>query len=106
MGSAARIRRPLCMFTILGPGGLRRRAGRPIGAGPWPLSPPSPARDDLIVNELFVTIAVISLLAGSAYLVYNRPIDAARHALHAALERGEISRAQYAAHLRALEDGA
>ena len=94
------------MFTILGPGGLRRRAGRPIGAGPWPLSPPSPARDDLIVNELFVTIAVISLLAGSAYLVYNRPIDAARHALNAALERGEIDQAEYTAHLRALEDGA
>lgn len=58
------------------------------------------------MNELLATLAIVGLLAGSAYVVYHQPADQARRALREALERGAIRPEEYAAHIRALDDAA
>jgi len=58
------------------------------------------------VTEFIGFVGLILILGVGSYLIYHRPVDAARRALHEALERGDIRPEQYAAHIRALDDAA
>lgn len=58
------------------------------------------------MTELFLVFSVVLFLGAASYLLYHRPVDAARRSLHEALERGDIRPDQYAAHIRALEEAA
>lgn len=58
------------------------------------------------MTDLIGFVAIALVLAAASYFTYSRPVDAARLAIREALERGDIRPDQYAAHIRALEDGA